>query len=84
MRPSQLLPLEHPRAVRLDGQPVGELRNAIWSPRLGHSIGVALVCHSATAPGIRLVVDIDGALFSIVVAPEPFGTPRRPASPNSP
>ena len=66
--------------VRSDGQLVGELRNAIWSPRLGHGIGVALVSRSATAPGSRLVVDIDGALSSIVIAADPFGTPRRPIS----
>lgn len=74
------LPLEHPRSVRLDGQVVGELRNAIWSPRLGHGIGIALVHRSATTPGTRLAVDIDGVVCSVVVAPEPFGTPRRPIS----
>ena len=74
------LPLEHPRSVRLDGQVVGELRNAIWSPRLGHGIGIALVPISASVPGTRLMVEIDGVGFGLVVAAEPFGTPRRPIS----
>lgn len=72
------LPLEHPRSVRLDGQVVGELRNAVWSPRLGHAIGIGLVQRSASTPGTRLTVDVDGVVCSLVVAPEPFGTPRRP------
>lgn len=71
------LPLEHPRSVRLDGQVVGELRNAVWSPRLDQAIGIGLVQSSATTPGTRLTVDIDGVECSLVVASEPFGTPRR-------
>lgn len=74
---ASLLPLEHPRPVCVDGQPVGELRNAVWSIRLGHGIGIALVARAAAAPGTRLVVDFDGAELVAVVAPEPFGTPRR-------
>lgn len=77
-----VLPLEHPRPVRLDGQVVGELRNAVWSPRLGHGIGIALVAVSAAVPGTCLTVEIDGAGFSVVVAVEPFGTPRRPITPS--
>lgn len=75
-----LLPLEHPQPAWLEGQLVGELRNAVWSPRLGRGIGIALVAQAATAPGTSLVVEIVGSKFSIVVAPEPFGTPRRPIS----
>ncbi|MCQ3806714.1 MAG: hypothetical protein OXB92_11580 [Acidimicrobiaceae bacterium] len=77
-----VLPLEHPRSARLDGQVVGELRNAVWSPRLGHGIGIALVAVAAAVPGTCLVVEIDGDSFSVVVAPEPFGTPRRPIPPS--
>ena len=71
------LPLEHPRPVCVDGQRVGELRNAVWSIRLGHGIGIALVARSAAVPGTRLVVDFGGVELVAVVAPEPFGTPRR-------
>ncbi len=73
-----VLPLEHPRTLRLDGRVVGELRNAVWSPRLGHGIGIALVATSAAVPGTCLVVEIDGTVFSVLVSPEPFGAPRRP------
>ncbi|MCY3851394.1 MAG: hypothetical protein OXF75_11455 [Acidimicrobiaceae bacterium] len=72
------LPLEHPRAVLLEGQEVGELRNAVWSPRLGQVIGIGLVKRSAGTPGTRLTVDVNGVVCSVVVAPEPFGAPRRP------
>lgn len=75
--PVESLPLEHPRAALLNGQVVGELRNAVWSPRLGHAIGIGLVQRSAGTPGTRLTVDIDGVECSVVVASEPFGTPRR-------
>ena len=76
------LPLEHPRPVCVDGQRVGELRNAVWSIRLGHGIGIALVARAATVPGTRLVVDFGGVELVAVVAPEPFGTPRRAISAN--
>ena len=81
-RSAGVLPLEHPRPVRLDGQVVGELRNAVWSPRLGHGIGIALVAAAAAVPGTCMTVEIDGVGFSVVVAPEPFGTPRRPIIPS--
>lgn len=71
------LPLEHPGAAYVDGRRVGELRNAVWSVRLGHGIGIALVAADAAAPGTQLVVECGGAEFVAVVAPEPFGTPRR-------
>ena len=71
------LPLEHPRSAWLDGKVVGELRNAVWSPRLGNAIGIGLLQRSASTPGTRLTVDIDGVICSVVVVPEPFGTPRR-------
>ena len=79
-----VLPLEHPRELTLagTGDVVGELRNAVWSPRLGHSIGIALVAAGAAVPGTCLTVEIDGVGFSVVVAPEPFGTPRRPIPPS--
>ncbi len=77
---AESLPLEHPLPVWLEGRLAGQLRNAVQSPRLGRGIGLALVAQSAAVPGTSLVVDIDGAEFSVVVAPEPFGAPRRPIS----
>ena len=79
---ASLLPLEHPLPVRVDGVPVGELRNGVWSARLGHGIGLALVARSAAVPGTRLIVDFGAVELAAVVAPEPFGTPRRAISAN--
>ncbi len=79
---ASLLPLESPRDLTLHGDSdaavVGELRNAVWSPRLGFHIGIALLADSAAAVGTRLMVDFDGRRIPLVVAPEPFGASRRP------
>ena len=85
-RLAPLFPLENPRELTLvgggegdaDAGVVGELRNAVWSPLLGHPIGIALVAISAAVPGTALLVEMDGVGFGLVVAAEPFGTPRRP------
>ena len=85
-RLAPLLPLENPCELTLvggvsgdaDAGVVGQLRNAVWSPQLGHPIGIALVSISAAVPGTALLVEIDGVGFPLAVAAESFGTPRRP------
>jgi glycine cleavage system aminomethyltransferase T len=64
---------EHPWTARLDGETVGQVRNLTWSPRLGRSIGVALLRADATSTGTMLDVDADGHPLRARVSATPFG-----------
>ena len=71
---ASVLPLAHPHRLCASGHPLGELRSAALSPRLGKGIGIAVVDRSAMEAGTRLDVEISGSKFAVVVAHQPFGT----------
>lgn len=67
----------NPWSASVDGNEVGWLRNATWSPRLSRWIGIAQVETPHDAPGTTLsVVTGSGAVVCAVVTDEPFGTIR--------
>lgn len=66
-------PSQHPWPARLSGRPVGRVRSATWSPKLGRNIGLALVSTDAATPGAPLTVDADGEALTATVSPVPFG-----------
>jgi glycine cleavage system aminomethyltransferase T len=64
---------ENPWPATIAGQPAGELRVGIWSPKLERNIGLALVPVRYAAPGTTLNVDAEGVAFTMTVTDIPFG-----------
>lgn len=69
----EYVPCTSPWSAFVDGEPVGMLRNATWSPRLDAWIGLAQVQASHAAPGTTITVDADGAMVTATITAEPFG-----------
>ena len=65
---------ENPWPTTIAGNRVGQVRNLTWSPRLGHSIGVALLRLDASVPGTLIEIDADGRGLVARVSETPFGT----------
>lgn len=67
---------DSPWTATVAGDPVGEVRNATWSPRLNAWIGLAQLASTHAQPGSVVDVHIDGARTPITatVTTEPFGT----------
>jgi len=64
--------------VRRNGEHVGGVTSAVWSPRLGKNIGYALVPVSCSALGTALVVAIPGdAERAATVVARPFVDPAK-------
>jgi len=63
--------------VRKDGQVVGQVTSAIYSPRLRENIGYAMVPVEHTALGTRLEVEMPGSTARAVVVPMPFVDPGK-------
>lgn len=64
---------ENPWPAHRDGEPAGELRAGVWSPKFGRNIGLALVPVAHAEPGTVLEVDADGVALSMTVTDVPFG-----------
>ena len=63
---------QHPWPVHRDGRPVGTVRAATHSPRLGRNIGLAIVDVPANEPGTELVVDSQFGTRAATVVDIPF------------
>jgi len=64
---------ENPWPATVAGQPAGELRVGVWSPKLERNIGLALVPVGHAAPGTTLDVDAEGVALTMTVTDIPFG-----------
>ena len=64
--------------VSMDGDPVGYVTSAVYSPRLEQNIALAIVDVAAAEVGTRLSVDAGGGRRSdAVVVPKPFFDPSK-------
>jgi len=66
-----------------DGEPIGKVTDAVWSPRLERNIGYAWVPIELAAPGNRLDVESEHGPLAVTTAAIPFIDPRKevPAAP---
>jgi len=65
-----------PWPATVDGEPVGEIRTATWSPRLNAWLGLAQLNHEHAQPGSVVDVAVSGATgrpVTATVTAEPFG-----------
>ncbi len=70
-----IVPAEGGQVV-VDGQPVGRVTSARWSPHLGKSIGMAWVPAALAAEGSELQIKVNGSLERAVVRLRPFFDPE--------
>ena len=64
--------------VLAEGEPIGRITSAIWSPRLGKNIGYAMVPVGRAALGTRLEVEIPGSgPHPATVVAKPFVDPAK-------
>ena len=63
--------------VRKDGETVGQVTSAIYSPRLKENIGYAMVPVKHAALGTELEVETPGGVARAVVVPMPFVDPGK-------
>jgi glycine cleavage system aminomethyltransferase T len=63
--------------VRRDGETVGQVTSAIYSPRLKENIGYAMVPVALAALGTELEVETPGGAVHAVVVPMPFVDPGK-------
>jgi aminomethyltransferase len=63
--------------VMRDGQRVGRVTDAIWSPRLERNIGYAWVPIDLAEPGNRLQVESEHGPLEVATAAIPFIDPRK-------
>ncbi len=69
--------LEDYAPVRDNGERVGHISSAFWSPRLKRNIGFALVPISYAQVGTELTAQLRGAEVAVRVVPKPFLDPRK-------
>jgi len=70
---------EHPWRATVDGDVVGQLRNAEWSPKLDAWIGLAQLANPHDAPGTTIDVHPpNGRIVTATVHHEPFGVVQTP------
>ncbi|HZD18357.1 MAG TPA: glycine cleavage T C-terminal barrel domain-containing protein [Actinomycetota bacterium] len=60
-----------------DGEPIGKVTDAVWSPRLERNIGYAWVPIELSAPGNRLDVESEHGQLTVTNAAIPFVDPRK-------
>lgn len=70
---TELWTADQPYPARADGEPVGELRTTVWSPKLERFIGLALLPVAHAEPGTHLAVDAPGIVTAMTVTDVPFG-----------
>jgi len=59
-------------ALTVDGEQVGEVTSAVWSPRLQANVGLGMTLIEHTAVGSRLMVDAPDGARSATVVEVPF------------
>jgi aminomethyltransferase len=67
-----LYQLAQPWSVECDGQPVGAITSAVYSPDLDKNIAFAMVAVECAKIGTKLVVDISNEKTEAIVTPIPF------------
>ena len=67
-----LYQLAQPWSVECDGQPVGAITSAVYSPDLEKNIAFAMVALECAKTGTKLFVDISKAKTVAIVTPLPF------------
>ncbi len=60
-----------------DGEPVGYVTSAVYSPRLDRNIALAIVADAASAIGTTLQVTAGDGSRGAVVSPKPFHDPKK-------
>jgi aminomethyltransferase len=60
-----------------DGEQVGKVTDAVWSPRLERNIGYAWVPIELAAPGTHIRVDSEHGPLTVTTAAIPFVDPRK-------
>ncbi len=70
---SEVAVIDQPWPATIDGEMVGELRAASWSPKLGRNIGLALLGVAHAEPGTKLRVDVGETPLEITVSDVAFG-----------
>ncbi|MEO0492825.1 MAG: glycine cleavage T C-terminal barrel domain-containing protein [Actinomycetota bacterium] len=63
--------------VMANGQQVGEVTSAVWSPRLEQNIALAMVSVGASETGTALTVDTNLGPKTATVAEKPFYDPKK-------
>jgi glycine cleavage system aminomethyltransferase T len=61
--------------VLLDGQVVGSVTHAVWSPAVGHVVGVAHLDRDVAVPGLPLSTRGEGGATPITTCSGPFLVP---------
>ncbi len=64
-------------AIELDGETVGYVTSAVYSPRLEKTIGLAIVENDAAEIGTELVTHDPAGARPTVVVPKPFYDPKK-------
>ncbi len=64
---------DQPFPASIDGVPAGELRVAVWSPKLDRFVGLGLVPLAHAEPGTRFEVDAPGVATAMTVSDVAFG-----------
>lgn len=66
---------ENPWPAHVDGEPIGQLRNAVWSTKLDRWIGLAQLATPHDEPETPFDVTLPtGTVVTATVSKEPFGT----------
>jgi len=63
--------------IAANGQRVGQVTSAVWSPRLQQNIALAMVSIAVAEPGQSLVVETDHGPQPATVVDTPFFDPRK-------
>ncbi len=63
--------------MRADGEVVGHITSAVWSPRLEKNIGYAMVSTAHAELGSELVVETPGGDATATVVRRPFIDPEK-------
>ena len=63
--------------VQLNGEVIGEVTSAVYSPRLKKNIALALVASAHSAVGTNCDVQLPGETRSGTIVPKPFYDPKK-------
>ena len=63
--------------ITYDGQVVGKVTSAIYSPRLEKNIALAMVTNNHAEIGTQLIIEMPGELRKCEVVPKPFYDPKK-------
>jgi aminomethyltransferase len=64
-------------SIKHDGQIVGKVTSAVYSPRLEKNIALAMVSSKYAKIGTKLIIEMDEELRNCEVVPKPFYDPKK-------